>query len=409
MVVSAMSQDLPLEEAYDWFNSRVSSNMSSYRNNAAKQLRSIKDKIEEVKSAAHRFDYSDIKDPDVYQNYATTIFTRINEIFDEFETPEEITFRKLEVFLSNTQSKITACMNMLSKYLSWLKRDRSYKDKVKSLDRSLTRLKEEVFQFENKTLVSYSEITKFEKVLDDIERLRQLVERDYALEEEIESHADDVAKITKEIDKNQESLDELENHPGFVQLQNNRKELERIEITVSNKLSEIKKLSSKVLKAVDNKKVEIGDYDKETLKSLIKDPLSSFVKEPEGYNGIKSSLRVLKEISTEPAIQMKKEKLKRAYENIDEILNNELLEYQKNAQFLLKQSEAIEDKFHDMQLNLKMKKFKQEIDNLKIDRNRITLSLRREINEVEEEMETLNKSIESHIDEFTNRSVKLIF
>jgi len=404
-----MSQDLPLEEAYDWFNSRVSSNMSSYRNNAAKQLRSIKDKIEEVKSAAHRFDYSDIKDPDVYQNYATTIFTRINEIFDEFETPEEITFRKLEVFLSNTQSKITACMNMLSKYLSWLKRDRSYKDKVKSLDRSLTRLKEEVFQFENKTLVSYSEITKFEKVLDDIERLRQLVERDYALEEEIESHADDVAKITKEIDKNQESLDELENHPGFVQLQNNRKELERIEITVSNKLSEIKKLSSKVLKAVDNKKVEIGDYDKETLKSLIKDPLSSFVKEPEGYNGIKSSLRVLKEISTEPAIQMKKEKLKRAYENIDEILNNELLEYQKNAQFLLKQSEAIEDKFHDMQLNLKMKKFKQEIDNLKIDRNRITLSLRREINEVEEEMETLNKSIESHIDEFTNRSVKLIF
>ncbi|MCE7741250.1 MAG: hypothetical protein GOP50_02220 [Candidatus Heimdallarchaeota archaeon] len=404
-----MSQELPLEEAYDWFNSRVSSNMSSYRNNAAKQLRSIKDKIEEVKSAAHRFDYSDIKDPDVYQNYATTIHTRINEIFGDFETPEEITFRNLEDFLSNTQSKISACMNMLSKYLSWLKRDRSYKDKVKSLDRTLTRLKEDVFHFENKTMVSYSEITKFEKVLDDIGRLIQLVERNYAIEEEIETHADDVAKITKEIDKNQESLDELKNHPGFVQLQNNRKELERIEITVSNKLSEIKKLSSKVLKAVDNKKVEIHDYDKETLKSMIKDPLSAFVKEPEGYNGIKSSLRVLKEISTEPAIQMKKEKLKRAYENIDEILNNELLEYQKNAQFLIKQSEAIEYKFQDMQLDLNMKKFKQEIDNLKIDRNRITLALRREKTGIEEEIKTVNKSIEEHIDEFTNRSVKLIF
>ena len=90
MVVSYMSQELPIEDAYDWFNGRISSNMSSYRNNAAKQLRSIKDKIEEVKSAAHRFDYSDIKDPDVYQNYATTIFNRINEIFDDFVTPFNI-------------------------------------------------------------------------------------------------------------------------------------------------------------------------------------------------------------------------------------------------------------------------------------------------------------------------------
>ena len=404
-----MSQDLPLEEAYEWFNSRVSSNMSSYRNQAAKQLRSIKDKVEEVKSAAHRFDYSDIKDPDVYQNYATTIYNRITEIFDDFETPENITYRNLEDFLTNTQSKINSCMNMLSKYLSWLKRDRSYKDKVKNLDRSLTRLKEEIFHFENKTLVSYSEIVKFEKVLEDIERLLELVERNFELQEEIESHADDVAKITKEIDKNQLALDELENHPGFVQLQTNKKELERIEITVSNKLSEIKKLSSKVLKAVDNKKINLDDYDKDTLKSLIKDPLTAFVKEPEGYNGIKSSLRALKEISSDPAIQMKKEKLQRAYENIDEIIDNELLEYQKSAQFIVKQSEAIEDKFHEMQLNVKMKKLKQEIDNLKIDRNRITLSLRREKTDVEEEIESVNKSIENHIDEFTNKSVKLVY
>jgi hypothetical protein len=258
-------------------------------------------------------------------------------------------------------------------------------------------------------MVSYSEIVKFEKVLDDIESLIQLVERNYQLEEEIESHADDVAKITKEIDKNQAALDELENHPGFVQLQNNRKELERIEITVSNKLSEIKKLSSKVLKAVDNKKVTIDEYDKETLKSLIKDPLNAFVKEPEGYNGIKSSLRVLKDISAEPSIQMKKEKLLRAYESIDEIVNNEMLEYQKNAQFLIKQSQAIEDKFQDMQLDLKMKKLKQEIDNLKIDRNRITLALRREKDEVEAEIKTVNRSIEKNINEFTSKSVKLIY
>ena len=160
MVVSSMSQELTLEEAYDWFNSRVSSNMSSYRNNAAKQIRSIRDKIEEVKSAAHRFDYSDIKDPDVYQNYATTIYNQIIEIFDEFETPEEITYKNLEMFLTNMKSKINACMNMLSKYLSWLKRDRSYKDKVRNLDRSISRLKEEISNFENKTLISYSEIVK---------------------------------------------------------------------------------------------------------------------------------------------------------------------------------------------------------------------------------------------------------
>jgi len=404
-----MSQDLPLEEAWDWFNSKVSSNMSSYRNQAAKQLRSIKDKVEDVRTAAHRFDYSDIKDPDVYQNYATTIYNRTNEIFDDFEVPEEITYKNLEEFLTNTQSKISSCMNMLAKYLSWLKRDRSYKDKVKSLDRSLTRLREEVFQFENKTMISYSEIVKFEKVLDDIERLKQLVERNYELEEEIQSHADEEMKITSEIDKNQAELDELENHPGFIQLQKNRVELERIEIAISNKLSEIKKLSSKVLKAVDNKKVNLDDYDKETLKSLTKEPLNALVKEPEGYNGIKSSLRTLKDISNDPSIQMKKEKLQRAYENIDEIIGDELLDYQKTAQFLIKQSEAIEDKFQEMKLDLRIKKLKQLIDNLKIDRNRITLALRREKDDINDEINSINKSIEEHIEEFTNKSVKLNF
>ena len=158
-----------------------------------------------------------------------------------------------------------------------------------------------------------------------------------------------------------------------------------------------------------NKKITIDDYDKETLKSLTKEPLNAFVKEPEGYNGIKSSLRTLKEISNDPAIQMKKEKLQRAYENIDEIIGDELLEFQKTAKFLVKQSEAIEDKFQEMKLDLRIKKLKQLIDNLKIDRNRITLSLRREKDEIEEEIESINKSIINHIEEFTNKSVKLTY
>ena len=90
-----MSQELALEKAFEWFNSQVSSSFSGNRNSASKQIRSINDKVEELKSSAHRFDYSDIKDPDVYQNYATTIFIKTNELFEDIEIPENITYNNL--------------------------------------------------------------------------------------------------------------------------------------------------------------------------------------------------------------------------------------------------------------------------------------------------------------------------
>ena len=404
-----MSQELALEKAFEWFNSQVSSSFSGNRNSASKQIRSINDKVEELKSAAHRFDYSDIKDPDVYQNYATTIFIKTNELFEDIEIPENITYNNLENFAGVLKNKVNSYLNFLSKYLSWLKRDRSYKDKVKSLDRALTRLKEEIHHFETKTMVNYSEIVPKEKVLDDIENLTHLVQRDNELEEEIISHADEVEKLTKEIDKQKEKLNKLKNHPGFIQLENNIRELEHIEISISNKVSEIKKLCNKVLRASDNKKITLDNYDKDVMKSLIKDPLSLFIKESEGYRGVKAALQTLKEISLDPSIQMKKEKLQRAFDSIDEIINNELLENQKRAQYITKQNEAINHKFEDMQLFVKIKKFEQEIDNLTIDRNRITLSLRREKEEIDDKIASISKSVEKRIVEFTGKEVKLVF
>jgi len=404
-----MSLEKNLDEALEWFNDKISSNVSSYRNSAMKQIRVISDRIEELKTAAHRFDYSDLKDPDVYQNYATTIYDNTLETFNQIQTLESVTYNKLETFARDTNNKINAYMNMLSKYLSWLKRDRSYKTKVKTLDRALTRLKEELHVLENKTMVSYSEIINLEKVSDDIVSLIELVDRSQFLEKEIASHKDEVDKLTNAIEANEKSLSELKNHPGFQQLEKNKKELNHIEISIANKVSEIKKLSSKVLRASDSKKIELNEYDKELMKNLIKDPLGVIAKEDEGYRGVKAMLNTLKEVSSDPAIQMKKEKLQRAYENIEEILNDEILEIQKRAKFLIQQSEAINDKFKEMELDIKIKKLEDEIDNLKIDRDRITLSLRREKEEKDTEIDSLSKSVEERIEEFTSKTLKLIF
>ena len=192
-------------------------------------------------------------------------------------------------------------------------------------------------------------------------------------------------------------------------MEKNKKELEHIEITIANKISEIKKLSSKVIKAVESKKLELNDNDKEAMKSLNKDPLGILVKEEEGYRGIKSTLRILKEVSDSPAIQMKKEKLQRAYENIDEILDDGLLENQQKAKFIIEQSEAINRKFSELNMDIRIKKLEEEISNYKIDRQRITLSLEREKDEVENKISSLSSSIEERILEYVDHSVELDF
>ncbi|MBA7546072.1 hypothetical protein ES705_38455 [subsurface metagenome] len=360
-----MTQKLLLSDALNWFNKQISSTLASYRNNAHKNIRTIHNKIEDLITAAHRFDYSDIKDPDVYQNYATTIFNKTIEIFEKIEPPEVITFYKIEEYNNLCKNQIATYMNLLSKYLSWLKRDRSYKDKVKNLDRVLGRLKEEVHKFENKTMVHYSEIIKYERVIDDIEELQINVQRRTELNKEINSHSEDIMRLTKIVEEKNDVLKELKDHPGFVQFKQNKNELEKIEIILSNKVSEIKKLSNKVIKAA--------------------------------------------EISTLPAIQMKKDKLKRAYENIDEILNDELLEHQQRAKFLIQQNDAINDKFIEMEIDVKIKRYEKEIDNLKIDIDRITLPLRRELEQVERKITTAKETIEKRVLDFTNQLISLIF
>ncbi|MHA1202802.1 MAG: hypothetical protein ACTSQ4_09800 [Candidatus Heimdallarchaeaceae archaeon] len=403
-----MSENKSLKDTLEWFNNRIASSVSKYRHTAIKQVRTILDRVEELKTAAHRFDYSDLKDPDVYQNYATTIYNKTLEMFEDLEAPENVTYNILDDLNRDFKSRINAYTNLLAKYLSWLKRDRSYKNNVKNLDRSLTRVKEDVYVFENKTLVSYSEIVKYEKVADDIEALIELVNRKKEIVAEINVHKDDITKITKIIDKKQKELDELKNHPGYLQLVKNKNELDHIEILISNKISEIKKLSSKVIKAAETKKVELDDYDKDIMKSLIKDPLTTLVKEGDGYRGIKATLRILKEVSASPAIQMKKEKLKRAYENIEEILNDGLSESQQKAKFLIDQSEAINRKFSDLKMDVRIKKLNEEINNYKIDRQRITLSLEREKEEIDEEVTALVKSVEEKIEEYIEKTVKLV-
>ncbi|GAH74876.1 unnamed protein product, partial [marine sediment metagenome] len=186
-----MSENKSLEDTLDWFNHRISTIVSKYRNTAIKQVRAILNRIEELKTAAHRFDYSDLKDPDVYQNYATTIYNRTLETFEDLEAPENVTYNILDSLNRDLNNRIHSYVNLLAKYLSWLKRDRSYKNNVKNLDRALTRVKEDVYFFENKTLVSYSKIVKYEKVADDLESLIELVERKKEIVAEINSHADD--------------------------------------------------------------------------------------------------------------------------------------------------------------------------------------------------------------------------
>ena len=62
-----------------------------------------------------------------------------------------------------------------------------------------------------------------------------------------------------------------------------------------------------------------------------------------------------------------------------------------------------------MQLFVKIQKCEPEIDTLTIERNRITLSLRREKEEIDDKIASISKSVEKRIVEFTGKEMKLVF
>ncbi len=403
-----MKKEMSLQKTLDWYNEKIIPLVSGQRSKASKQIDVIKSYLAELQTIANRFDYSDVKDATVYQNYSTTIYEKTLEIFSEINAPEQITFINIDNYCKILKNSIDAYINILAKYLSWLRKDRSFKQKVKALDRTLGKLRKEVMKFENKTLVEYGEIVAYEKVSEDIDTLITNVEKKISLKEEIAEHKDEVERLDNLLEAKETELKTLEGHPGFQQLLSNRKELEHIDITISNTISEIKKLCSKVLKAVETKKIAIDDPTKELYKSLIKDPMHEIVNQADGYPSIKNALDELKQKSTDPAIQMKKDKLERAFENIEEIKNDGLLELQQRAKYLLKQNDAITSKFKEMDMERKIEKTRKEIENLKIDKERVTISEKRELEKVDGDIKQFTKSIEERIAKFTNEEITLI-
>ena len=402
-----MSEEMEVKEALQWFEKNVSSILSGPRQSILKHMNKIMHLIEDLIETSARFDYSDIKDPTVYQNYATTIYKKTEDLFSKITIPEDVNYNAASKFLDSCKNQITAYINVLAKYLSWLKRDRSFKSKVKALDRSLSRLQKEVNAFELKTLTNYGEMIDYERVIENLNRVIELLNEKKLIQEEIASYQEDVDKLTNIITQKEKELNELVSHPGFKKLEENKKELESIEIAISNKVSEIKKLCNKILKAAESRKLSLNDTEKEAMKSLVKDPFAVITSDSDGYHSLKGILSKLRDISRNPVIQMKKDKLEKALANIDEIINDGLLEEQKRAKFLLQQSAAIENKFKELEIDRKIKKLKREVENLKIDRERITLPLRRKLKEVNEEINNLIKSSEEKIEQLLGKSLKI--
>ncbi len=404
-----MTELIALEDCYEWYNEKINSYVSKPRSKAKSRIEDIEEKIEDVLETAKRFDYSDKKDPSVYENYATTIYEKTVKKFEDLKRPENITYNTLDRYYDDCNNTINSYIDVLSKYLSWLKRDRSFKNRVKSLDRALGKLRKEVYNFNTDTLVNYSEYKKYEDVAINIKRLSELIERKKELIKQINSHSDKIEKFNQMIEEKEENLNELVEHPGFNQLEENERKLNAIKLALTDEISDIKKLANKVLKAEDNNNIELEYYDRDVYKSLIKEPLEYLISQPEGYNSLKLALNNLKKFSEDPTVQLKKDKLERAFESIDEILEDSLLEWQKDSQFITKQSKAINDKFEEMNIHRQIQQLKEKIRNLKIDRDRLTIIERRELNEVEEEIKELNASIEEQTAKLLDIEIELQF
>ena len=97
------------EEVLSWYTNKVSSNFSKPRSSALKHIETIKDRFDDLRNSATRFDYSDIEEPDVYQNYATTIYKNTVDMLDSLDFPkDEITYKILEEFIEDKNNMINS-------------------------------------------------------------------------------------------------------------------------------------------------------------------------------------------------------------------------------------------------------------------------------------------------------------
>jgi len=382
--------------------SKVKTDLDRARNDVSNKLNKLFDRLNQLKEDGEKFHEIITETSETQDKYSENVYKKISSSINRVVRPEEITYKTINNFLSDLESILRQLDKEIVRFVR-LMGDPKYKRRVKNLSSALIRLNKEHISFKAHIEKKYAQSTSYEKLFDDCDDLVEYIKKIDSINDEIEELKPEREEIESQIKMLLEQKNIIENNPLENELDELKREANRLVKQLEDKLSAIKY----GLKKLDRlSSTETGLLDQSTrqfLSSLISTPGEVIREESSGYPKIKNLINQLVDNLDNQFLQLKKERREQILINHKEMCeNNSLNTLQSEIKEIKAKVDYLSNKIKIEDFAGKIEELDSEIIGLRRSIERLTVTQLRDKSRLQEESKTIINNIN---EELTNQKL----
>ncbi len=370
---------LTVEQLQKWYRKQLKNNSSEFLKQAEKSYKVVEGALQDVEELAKIFEEEEIDETD---GIASRFALKVKEIVDDFYVDKEITYEGTEKMQGEIQRFIQELWGAGAR---WIRRlDKRHKTTIKALDVDMKELSKEMKKI-GKLLYDYSWVKDLERIGGRIDTLHDLTFSKEIFEEQIQTVRSKIDTAKKEYTESKKAYDDFTETSNVAELLSLDEQAEHVSSLLKMKMNPLKKQVKKFLQRDTG--VRVGPAGQKALIDYFEDPYTAIAEENEGSPGLLEGLLGLQKAIETNKLSLKDRLARRAIEEITEIENGGLQDFQNQAKEIeaKRHTYAGSDVYRkSAELEANLSEAKKNLEYHKNDLLRIRDDLQRQIAKVEE-------------------------
>jgi len=370
---------LTVEQLQKWYRKQLKNKSSEFLKQAEKSYKVVEGALQDVEELAKIFEEEEIDETD---GIASRFALKVKEIVDDFYVDKEITYEGTEKMQGEIQRFIQELWGAGAR---WIRRlDKRHKTTIKALDVDMKELSKEMKKI-GKLLYDYSWVKDLERIGGRIDTLHDLTFSKEIFEEQIQTVRSKIDTAKKEYTESKKAYDDFTETSNVAELLSLDEQAEHVSSLLKMKMNPLKKQVKKFLQRDTG--VRVGPAGQKALIDYFEDPYTAIAEENEGSPGLLEGLLGLQKAIETNKLSLKDRLARRAIEEITEIENGGLQDFQNQAKEIeaKRHTYAGSDVYRkSAELEANLSEAKKNLEYHKNDLLRIRDDLQRQIAKVEE-------------------------
>ncbi len=409
--------EIPLKDLENWLEGEASSIVEPIRAEGMNLLNDTRSKLKELRGSCEKLLEDSEKEmlkssPKTYRRARTAYrFARgVLETIDELDIPDSITYESLQTLCEDLEKTFAAIGRERARQFRWIapyfildrrrfdgalrKTIESFKELRDYSSHGYARAKavEDSFVMIDKLLKSLNELDEIEKRKRRVESKRKGVE--------------------KKIEETEQRIASIRSGDEVSELAQIKEEIEELEKALKPDLRYLEKPFLKFQKLVEGPGYRLPLSETKKLDQYMRRPFEALATEKKGYPQLRRILQAIDDAIAKRKLKLKRSRLEKAREQINEILNKNSLiplhescskAFSKRQQLLASETVAISKRRRaklEERLNTLRKRKKLADSRMAVRERRYKSGL--------EDIESQKKELENTILEITNKSIKVM-